>query len=166
MPLTVGVMPSGHNHQTLRGPFWGVPGPDGLWTLDEANAALWTVEARLRAARAHLGHLREAKAQMEDLLLVWGPAVHDPQHEAHAEFRRYAGAFESARGLVNTALADLQGLGIEVKDVEAGLVDFRARMGDEVVYLCWRMGEPAVAHWHTLEGGFAGRRPVPGIRLD
>lgn len=56
-------------------------------------------------------------------------------------------------------LLPLQEMGLEIKGAE-GLVDFRARMEGRTVYLCWRMGEPAVAYWHELDTGFAGRRPI------
>lgn len=49
---------------------------------------------------------------------------------------------------------------IQIKDVATGLVDFPTMMQGEEALLCWRLGEPEVAYWHTLEGGFAGRRPL------
>jgi len=55
----------------------------------------------------------------------------------------------------------LQELGLLVKDLDEGLVDFPALRGDEEVLLCWRLGEDEVAFWHTLEDGFAGRKPLP-----
>jgi len=55
----------------------------------------------------------------------------------------------------------LHSLGVLVKDVHRGLVDFPAMRGDEVVLLCWHVGEDEVAFWHGLEEGFAGRRPLP-----
>lgn len=57
-------------------------------------------------------------------------------------------------------LAELESLGVELKDPLSGLLDFRARRGDREVYLCWRLGEKSVDYWHTLDGGFAGRRPM------
>lgn len=56
-------------------------------------------------------------------------------------------------------LLQLQEMGLEIKGAD-GLVDFRAHRGEEPVYLCWRFGEPAVTHWHELQDGFAGRRPI------
>jgi hypothetical protein len=56
--------------------------------------------------------------------------------------------------------AELAQLGVELKDPLTGLLDFRWKRGDQEVYLCWRLGEDSVAHWHTLDGGFAGRRPL------
>ncbi len=59
-------------------------------------------------------------------------------------------------------VGELEALGVELKDPLTGLLDFRARRsGDHgEVYLCWRLGEDAVGHWHTLDGGLAGRRPI------
>ncbi|HET6399338.1 MAG TPA: DUF2203 domain-containing protein, partial [Candidatus Thermoplasmatota archaeon] len=68
-----------------------------------------------------------------------------------------------ARDEVEATLLAFQALGCELKDIDAGLVDFRSRFGDREVYLCWRDGEPAVAWWHPMETGLAGRRPVPDI---
>jgi len=47
-----------------------------------------------------------------------------------------------------------------VKDLHRGLVDFPARIGNEVVYLCWQRGEDRIGWWHTLGGGFASRKPL------
>lgn len=56
--------------------------------------------------------------------------------------------------------SELTELGVELKDPLTGLIDFRAQRGEQEVYLCWRLGEDAVDHWHGLETGFAGRRPL------
>ncbi len=50
--------------------------------------------------------------------------------------------------------------GIEVKDPALGLIDFHAQRGAELVYLCYRLGESAVTHWHPLDDGFSGRQPL------
>jgi len=60
---------------------------------------------------------------------------------------------------VQDALQELADLGIEVKAVD-GLVDFRALRDGRTVYLCWHFGEEQVGHWHELDAGFAGRRPI------
>lgn len=49
---------------------------------------------------------------------------------------------------------------IELRDLETGLVDFPAEIDGRPAYLCWRLGEPEVAHWHSPEDGFQGRRPL------
>ena len=50
--------------------------------------------------------------------------------------------------------------GIEVKDPALGLIDFHAQRGAEVVFLCYKLGEPEVAYWHPLDDGYRGRKPL------
>lgn len=76
-----------------------------------------------------------------------------------------AGLVERRRGLasrVAEGVARIHRQGVLVKDLERGLLDFYALNGDRLVFLCWALGEPAVAHWHPLDGGFAARRPLDG----
>ena len=61
---------------------------------------------------------------------------------------------------VRESIAEIDSIGVQVKDLEAGLLDFPCRLDDQVVLLCWRMGETAIEHWHTVEQGFQGRQPV------
>ena len=57
----------------------------------------------------------------------------------------------------------IESLGCFLKDIDQGLVDFPCEVGGEIVFLCWQSGEPHVVAWHTLEGGFGGRQPLPGV---
>lgn len=66
----------------------------------------------------------------------------------------------AARDRLHELVDELAQLGVELKDPMTGLLDFRASRGGTEVYLCWRLGEESVAHWHELEAGFAGRRPI------
>lgn len=61
---------------------------------------------------------------------------------------------------LNTAIAAIHALGIAVKDLDIGLVDFPSEREGRVVYLCWRMDEPAIVAWHELDGGYQGRQPL------
>ena len=63
---------------------------------------------------------------------------------------------------LDATVHEIQESGAELKDVRLGLIDFPAERNGEQVYLCWQYGEPAVAFWHRLDGGFAGREPLPG----
>jgi hypothetical protein len=58
---------------------------------------------------------------------------------------------------------EIHGLGAQVKDADEGLVDFPTLRGDEEVLLCWKLGEDEIAYWHSLEDGFAGRRPLSDL---
>jgi hypothetical protein len=57
-------------------------------------------------------------------------------------------------------LAEIDSIGVQVKDLEEGLLDFPSVMDGKPMLLCWKLGEPAIAHWHTEEEGFAGRKPL------
>jgi hypothetical protein len=66
----------------------------------------------------------------------------------------------SLHGELHDCLREVAELGIEIKALD-GLCDFRSRYGGRVVFLCWRFGEDRITHFHELEGGFAGRKPLP-----
>jgi hypothetical protein len=68
-------------------------------------------------------------------------------------------ARDQLAGVIRQELAPLEDMGIEVKALD-GLVDFRALRDGRTVYLCWRFGEERISHWHELDSGFAGRRPI------
>ncbi len=59
-----------------------------------------------------------------------------------------------------TSLETMQQLGVELKDLDQGLVDFPSYRDGELVYLCWKRGEETIAYWHTIDAGFAGRKPL------
>ena len=61
---------------------------------------------------------------------------------------------------VRESIVEIDSIGVQVKDIDAGLLDFPCRLDDQVVLLCWRMGEPAIVCWHPVESGFRDRQPV------
>lgn len=62
---------------------------------------------------------------------------------------------------INGYINELTSVGCIFKGFEGGLVDFHSQLHGRDVYLCWRLGEPDVGHWHEIESGFAGRQPLP-----
>ena len=58
------------------------------------------------------------------------------------------------------AVAEINAIGVQVKDLDIGLLDFPCRVGEEVVLLCWKLGEQSITHWHGMEEGFDGRKPI------
>jgi hypothetical protein len=119
------------------------------YTLEEANAALPAVTdriVRLRAARNRLGD-SEARAALAEAAPTNGGG--EPGRVVSQGF------LELRDGLI-----ELQELGVVLRDLERGLVDFPAlRDGDEI-YLCWEEGEEEIRYWHEPETGFAGRKPL------
>ena len=134
-----------------------------IWTLPEANAALGQVRMLLGDARDAARRMRDAQENMQDLRIVYGDAVMAPGAATNEEFAQYLEAFRAAKAASEAALLRFSALGIEVKDLEQGLVDFRGEVGGREVYLCWKDGEDSVRFWHSLESGFRGRKPIPGI---
>ena len=61
---------------------------------------------------------------------------------------------------LDALLHQIQDMGIQVKDLQTGLVDFPAWHDEHEVYLCWRYGEDDIQFWHEIEAGFAGRQPI------
>ena len=69
-------------------------------------------------------------------------------------------ALEMAIERLEDLIDELEDVGAELKDYQNGLVDFVGRHEGRDVYLCWKLGEEAITHWHELDAGFAGRKPV------
>lgn len=67
---------------------------------------------------------------------------------------------------ITRGIGELAERGAMVKDLDVGLCDFYALMGDRLVYLCWKMAEPEIAHWHGLDEGYAGRKPLKSAELE
>jgi len=61
---------------------------------------------------------------------------------------------------MSSLVEKVQEMGCELKDIDQGLIDFRAEREGREVYLCWKLGEPDIRWWHDLESGFAGRQPL------
>ncbi|HYO08623.1 MAG TPA: DUF2203 domain-containing protein [Tepidisphaeraceae bacterium] len=80
--------------------------------------------------------------------------------ETAAVQRELDGSIDRLQDLVD----ELSDVGVELKDYETGLVDFVGRHDGRDVYLCWKLGEERITHWHEINAGFAGRKPVSTLR--
>ena len=128
------------------------------FTPEEANAALVhvrpLVERLVAQRRDHLDAL-ERQEELEGHIRGNGGGIPPATlAETAAEVERIA------RSLAQTVDAIAEH-GAEVKDLDEGLIDFPALRHGETVLLCWKLGEEDIAYWHTVEDGFAGRRPLP-----
>jgi hypothetical protein len=94
----------------------------------------------------HVAHLRSA---------IRGNGYHNPIEDPMVVQAKTA--LNSALG---TAFEQLDEWDIELKDIQTGLIDFRAMREGREIYLCWRLGEPEVEYWHELTAGFDGRQPL------
>jgi hypothetical protein len=76
------------------------------------------------------------------------------------EVRKLRAELRQAADDLTASLDVFAGHGVQVKDPDTGLIDFPAEIDGRPALLCWRVGEERIGFWHTLEGGFAGRRPI------
>jgi len=123
------------------------------FTVAEANATLPLVRAIVRDIAQLATELRARQERLAKDQLLRGALTKVYQEELEAEFER------DHRRLLECE-QELKNLGIELKDYYTGLVEFPCRMKNREVYLCWRLGEPEVAHWHEVDAGFAGRQKL------
>jgi hypothetical protein len=129
-----------------------------IFTLGEAQTLLPVVEALLR--RAQGAGARAEKLEREMQLLSQRIFLSGGMHvDVSAAARRRAERDKAAQETKDT-LAEIDAIGVQVKDLEQGLLDFPSMMDGKAVLLCWKLGEPTIAHWHTEEEGFAGRKPL------
>ena len=128
------------------------------FTPEEANAALEEVRPLVEMMVAHRRSHVEALARQEQLegrIRGNGGGI-PPAELADSAAKVDREARELAR-----VIDELTEYGVQVKDIDDGLVDFSAGLHGETVLLCWRLGEDEVGYWHTVEAGFAGRRRLP-----
>ena len=128
------------------------------FTPEEANALLGEVRPAAEELVAHRRAMTVAAARQAQLVrrIAGNGGDFDPQ-----EPRTLEEQFERETEEVARCVEQLERLGVVVKDLDRGLVDFPALRHGEEVLLCWQVGEDEVAYWHGLEEGFAGRKPLP-----
>jgi hypothetical protein len=120
------------------------------FTAEEANRLLPRIDPLLRK-------LRDARDRLTDAELHEALSGAAPANGGGQPGRQVGEAFLQVRAL----LAELAELGLVVRDIDRGLVDFPAVLDGREAYLCWQLDEDEVGYWHDLESGYGGRR-----RLD
>jgi hypothetical protein len=125
------------------------------FTVAEANATLPYV----RAIVGDIVQLAQDLRDRHERLARLRPGPRGSLSEAHREELLQARAeIERGQERMQEFETELRQIGVELKDCFSGLVDFPSLRNGRLVYLCWRLGEPQVAHWHELDAGFAGRQ--------
>jgi hypothetical protein len=128
------------------------------FTLAEAQELLDT-ELRALAER-----MVEARARSRDLESRWRRLViaigSNGGNMERPEVRELRETVEASHAELNDIVARFTDQGVQVKDMDRGLIDFPADVDGEDALLCWHVGEPRIAFWHSPDDGFAGRRPL------
>jgi hypothetical protein len=128
------------------------------FTLDEAQSLVPVLESLLKRAIEAKQAADAVESELSDLArriyLSGGMRVDT------AKVARQRAEIETHLKLARESIAEIDSIGVQVKDIDAGLLDFPCNLDGEVVLLCWRMGETSIEHWHTMESGFQGRQPI------
>jgi hypothetical protein len=128
-----------------------------FFDVDTANGALTEVAPLL----ATLADQRNELIRLRDrTLAARSPSVGGAEDVDPEEARRLRLRMQGVIDQMSAAVARIDSLGITLRDIERGLIDFPALASGRQVWLCWQLGETDVAHWHELETGFGSRRPL------
>jgi hypothetical protein len=128
------------------------------FTLAEASTLLPVLQALLKRAMEGKKLIEDVEKELQDLkhrILLSGGLMVDIPVLAH----RRAEHDKALQG-IKDALAEIDAIGVQVKDLDIGLLDFPCVVDDEIVLLCWKYGEEKIAFWHGVEEGFRGRKPI------
>src|SRR5258707_3016585 len=128
------------------------------FTLDEAQTLLPVLKSLLKRSMDGKEFVQRVEKEFQDLghkiILSGGLLVNIP-----AMARRRA-QLDKAVQDTKDALAEIDAIGVQVKDLDIGLLDFPCVVDDEIVLLCWKYGQDKIEYWHGMEEGFKGRKPI------
>lgn len=130
------------------------------YTIEEANGALPLVRAIVGDIVAKYTEVSERKSRLDQIRQTQSSGARGRHDLYREELVQVEEELEKEIARLQEFIEELENLGVELKDISRGLVDFRALMDGREVYLCWQLGEEEVGHWHELDAGFAGRQSL------
>jgi hypothetical protein len=128
------------------------------FTLEEAQTLLPVLRSLLQRSIDGKKLIEQTEKEFQDLnhrILLSGGLFVDVPKVA----RRRAERDKAIQG-TKDALAEIEAIGVQVKDLDIGLLDFPCVVDDQIVLLCWKLGEETIQYWHGQEEGFRGRKPI------
>lgn len=128
------------------------------FTLDEAQMLLPILESLLRQAINGKKLIEEVDGELQEMahrVFLNGGTFLNVVHLARRKAER-----ERAIRRIKDALAEIDATGVQVKDIDIGLLDFPCKVEGEILLLCWKLGESTITHWHSTSEGFAGRKLI------
>jgi hypothetical protein len=130
------------------------------FTIEEANSALPLVRAIVGDIVKKYAEVSERKARLDQIRKSRQSAARGPHDLYREELVQVEEELDKEITRLQEYIEELEDLGVELKDINRGLIDFRSLMEGREVYLCWLLGEEEVGHWHELDAGFAGRHSL------
>jgi hypothetical protein len=135
-----------------------------LFTVEEANRLLVEIRARFERLVEGKREFDRIRARMDVLGLATAGAGQD--NPDVIELRRLQDRYNALAEMISNGVSAIHRRGCVIKDLDSGLLDFYALNGDRLVFLCWKLGEAEVGHWHPIDAGFADRQPIIHSELD
>jgi hypothetical protein len=126
------------------------------FTVDQANRTLPLVRRIVSDIVEEYGRWKEHVFRYE--LVAAGSSAAKGESAEQVALRENV---DDSAQRINRFVEELVGIGCVFKGFEEGLVDFRARLDDRDVLLCWKLGEESIEYWHEADAGYAGRQPLP-----
>ncbi len=126
-----------------------------LFTLDEAIVLLPTVRQLMTEIQMAKADMDALTTELERLMGLTGGNGH-----LAADVASSREEVQKAAMKLQKLIEELDGIGVELKGIDEGLVDFPSERDGRVINLCWRLGEETIAWWHELDTGFASRQPL------
>jgi hypothetical protein len=131
---------------------------DRTFTLDEAQSLLPVLESLLRTAINGKTLIEEVDNELQET--AHRVFLNGGTHLNVIALARRKAEREKAIQRVKDAVAEIDATGVQVKDLDIGLLDFPCEVEGGIVLLCWKLGEKSITHWHGVAEGFAGRKPI------
>jgi len=131
---------------------------DRSFTLDEAQSLLPVLESLLRTAIDGKTLIESVDTEFQEVahrVFLNGGTFLNIVHLARRKAER-----EKAVQRIKDAIAEIDSIGVQVKDLDIGLLDFPCEVDGQTVLLCWKLGEKSITHWHSVSEGFAGRKRI------
>src|SRR6201997_5472724 len=128
------------------------------FSLEEAQLLLPILESLLRQAINGKKLIEGVDNELQETahrVFLNGGTMLNVVHLARRKAER-----EKSIRRVKDALAEIDATGVQVKDIDIGLLDFPCKVEGRTVLLCWKLGEKGITHWHDTSEGFAGRKPI------
>ncbi|MGH9512157.1 MAG: DUF2203 domain-containing protein [Terriglobales bacterium] len=131
---------------------------DRTFTLEEAQSLLPVLESLLRTSIDGKKLIEAVDLEFQELahrVFLSGGLLVNVVQMARRKAER-----EKTIHRVKDAMAEIDAIGVQVKDLDIGLLDFPCEVDGSTVLLCWKLGEPGITHWHSVSEGFAGRKAI------
>lgn len=133
-----------------------------IFSVEEANALVPFLERELEGLAALGRELTSLRREIEVLSAIESAGATGASPDVRA-LREKERLYSERLARFRAALGSVTAQGCVVRDLELGLVDFYSVARNRVICLCWKRGEPRVEHWHPVDEGFSGRRPLADL---